>query len=125
MRKGLPFRFLQALLCRPNSHEIEGDFLGGIGGRRLHEGGGRRRGRRLEAGEKLLSDCKEGDRVVIRRLVGGGPLRRRLLEMGLTPGTEVRVVKYAPLRDPMECELKGYHIALRVSEALWIVVAQR
>jgi Fe2+ transport system protein FeoA len=76
----------------------------------------------LEEGEKLLSDCKEGDQVVIRRLIGGGPLRRRLLEMGFTPGTAVRVVKYAPLRDPLECEIKGYHIALRVSEALWIVV---
>lgn len=104
---------------------MEGEFPGRFGGRIAHDGGRRRWGRRLEEGEKLLSDCKEGDQVVVCRITGGGPLRRRLLEMGLTPGTEVRVVKYAPLRDPMECEIKGYHIALRVSEALWIVVAKR
>jgi Fe2+ transport system protein FeoA len=73
--------------------------------------------------EMALSDCREGDRIVIRRLQGHGPLRRRLLEMGLNPGTTIRVVKYAPLRDPLECELKGYHIALRVSEAGAVMVA--
>jgi Fe2+ transport system protein FeoA len=43
--------------------------------------------------------------------------------MGLIPGTPIRVIKYAPLKDPLECEVKGYHVALRVAEAQMIIVA--
>lgn len=73
--------------------------------------------------EKPLCECRQGERIVVRRITGAGPLRRRLLEMGLNPGTSIRVVKYAPLKDPLECEIKGYHIALRVSEAGAVIVA--
>ncbi len=72
--------------------------------------------------DKHLSDCRAGDEIFIRRLLGRGPLRKRLLEMGMNPGAQVRVVKYAPLKDPLECEVKGYHLALRVSEARAIIV---
>jgi len=55
--------------------------------------------------------------------VGGEPrIRRRLLEMGFVSGTSVRVVRLAPLGDPMQIELHGYHISLRRSEARSIVV---
>ena len=56
------------------------------------------------------------------RILGAGALRKRLLEMGLTAGREIRVVKYAPLRDPLELILKGFHVSLRVSEAQLIEV---
>ena len=79
-------------------------------------------GQKIGAGEKRLSQCRAGDLCSILRILNGGPIRRRLLEMGLNPGTRVRVVKYAPLKDPIECVLKGYHVALRVSEADHIIV---
>lgn len=77
----------------------------------------------FENEEKSLSDYRQGDRIIIRRLLGSGPIHRRLLEMGLTPGTPIRIVKYAPLKDPLECEVKGYHVALRVQEARTIMVS--
>jgi Fe2+ transport system protein FeoA len=52
----------------------------------------------------------------------GGALRRRLMELGFVPGTIVRVVRRAPLRDPMEVELHGYHLSLRRSEALAVQI---
>lgn len=69
-----------------------------------------------------LSVLKEGSRAVIVRIAGNNVLRRRLLEMGLTKGTGVYVEKYAPLRDPMELIVKGYHVSLRVEEAAQITV---
>jgi len=59
---------------------------------------------------------------MITKIGGAGPLRRRILEMGLTKHTEVYVEKYAPLRDPIELIVKGYHVSLRVEEAAQIVV---
>lgn len=49
----------------------------------------------------------------------GGPadVRRRLMEMGLTPGTTVKVVRFAPLGDPMDIEIRSYHLSLRKHEA--------
>jgi len=70
----------------------------------------------------LLSEMKEGERGVIVRVAGNGALRRRILEMGITKGTTIYVEKYAPLKDPIELILKGYHISLRVEEAAQITV---
>ncbi len=70
----------------------------------------------------LLSDVREGQSVVIDRIGGQGALRRRLHEMGILKGTEVYVEKYAPLKDPMELVVKGYHLSLRVEEAAQISV---
>jgi Fe2+ transport system protein FeoA len=53
---------------------------------------------------------------------GDGAFRRRLLEMGFLVGTEIYVEKYAPLKDPIELILKGYHVSLRVNEAAHIEV---
>lgn len=50
-------------------------------------------------------------------------MRRRLLEMGILKGTDVYVEKYAPLKDPLELIVKGYHVSLRVEEAAQITVA--
>ena len=71
----------------------------------------------------LLSEMKEGQTGIIVRVGGNnGALRRRVLEMGLTRGTEIYVEKYAPLKDPLELIIKGYHISLRVEEAANITV---
>jgi len=72
--------------------------------------------------ERTLRDCREGERAVIRRLVGTGSFRRRLMEMGFLPGTIVEIVKYAPLRDPIEFVVKGYHVSLRRDEAEKIIL---
>ncbi|MCD6504239.1 ferrous iron transport protein A [Candidatus Bathyarchaeota archaeon] len=63
-----------------------------------------------------LSDLKVGEKGVVSRVVGDRATRRRLLDMGLTRGTEVVVVRKAPLGDPIELLLKGYNLSLRKSE---------
>jgi Fe2+ transport system protein FeoA len=70
----------------------------------------------------LLSEAREGQSVVIERIGGHGALRRRLHEMGILKGAEVTIEKYAPLKDPMELVVKGYHVSLRVEEAAQISV---
>ncbi len=69
-----------------------------------------------------LSELREKQRAVIRRVGGNGILRRRIQEMGIVRGTEIRVEKYAPLKDPLELVVKGYHVSLRVEEAARIEV---
>jgi len=69
-----------------------------------------------------LSELKEGQTATVARVGGDGPFRRRLLEMGFLRGTDVYVEKYAPLRDPIELILKGYHVSLRMDEAARIQV---
>ncbi len=80
----------------------------------------------LSMGERdlpmLLSDMKEGETGKIIRIGGNGALRRRILEMGLLKDAEVYVEKYAPLKDPIELIVKGYHLSLRVNEASKITV---
>ena len=70
----------------------------------------------------LLSEMKEGQTGIVVRVGGNGILRRRILEMGILKGTEVYIEKYAPLKDPLELIVKGYHISLRVEEAARITV---
>ncbi len=70
----------------------------------------------------LLSELKEGQSAVVRRVGGNSILRRRILEMGIVKGTRIYVEKYAPLRDPVELIVKGYHISLRVEEASQITI---
>jgi Fe2+ transport system protein FeoA len=69
-----------------------------------------------------LSDLVEGQSATITQIGGNGVLRRRVLEMGLLKGTRVYVEKYAPLKDPLELIVKGYHLSLRVEEAAQIRV---
>jgi Fe2+ transport system protein FeoA len=69
-----------------------------------------------------LSRLAEGQRARIVSIGGGGALRRRIMEMGMIRGTELLVEKYAPLRDPLEVIVKGFHVSLRVEEAAQITV---
>jgi Fe2+ transport system protein FeoA len=72
--------------------------------------------------ETSLSRLAEGQRARIITVGGGGALRRRIMEMGMTRGTELLVEKYAPLKDPLEVIVKGFHVSLRVEEAAQITV---
>lgn len=66
---------------------------------------------------KTLRDARIGETVKIARLNGAGVLKRRLMDMGLTGGTEVYVRKVAPLGDPMEITVRGYELSLRKEDA--------
>lgn len=67
--------------------------------------------------EKKLSEFSVGERGVIRLVAGDGKIRRRLFDMGVTPGAEVYLRKRAPLGDPIEVTLRGYELTLRKTEA--------
>lgn len=70
----------------------------------------------------LMSELREGQSATVVRVGGNGILRRRILEMGIVKGAQIHVEKYAPLKDPLELTVKGYHISLRVEEAAQITV---
>jgi len=67
-----------------------------------------------------LADLKKGETGTVARIDATGPLRRRIIEMGLTVGTEVSMLGVAPMGDPMELSLRGYRLSLRKEEALLI-----
>ena len=71
---------------------------------------------------KTLRDVKVGETATIARLHGEGALKRRIMDMGLTRGTEVFVRKVAPLGDPMELTVRGYELSVRKGAAELIEV---
>ena len=72
---------------------------------------------------KTLRDVAIGESATVRRLTGEGAVKRHIMDMGLTKGTEVFVRKVAPLGDPIEVTVRGYELSLRKSEAGNILVA--
>ena len=71
---------------------------------------------------KTLRDVKVGEKATISKLHGEGALKRRIMDMGLTRGTEVFVRKVAPLGDPMELTVRGYELSVRKADAELIEV---
>ena len=71
---------------------------------------------------KTLRQVKIGESAVIKKLHGEGATKRRIMDMGLTRGTEVRVRKVAPLGDPMELTVRGYELSVRKGDAEFIEV---
>ena len=72
--------------------------------------------------EKRLNEFCIGEKVTVKKVEGEGKLRRRLFDMGITPGAEVLLRKLAPLGDPLEVNLRGYELTLRKSEAACVVM---
>ena len=66
---------------------------------------------------KLLSQLSIGESAIVVAVNGEGAVRRRLFDMGITPGAEVYLRKKAPLGDPIEISLRGYELTLRKTEA--------
>ena len=66
-----------------------------------------------------LKELEIGKSAVIRAVGGKGALRQHFLDMGMIPGAEVTVVKLAPMGDPMELQVHGYELTLRLAEAAW------
>ncbi|MDD2994225.1 MAG: FeoA family protein [Pygmaiobacter sp.] len=71
---------------------------------------------------KTLKDVKVGTTAVVKRLHGEGPVKRRIMDMGITRGVELHVRKVAPLGDPMELNLRGYELSVRKADAEMIEV---
>ncbi len=70
-----------------------------------------------------LRDVPVGDTVRVAKLTGEGAIKRRIMDMGLTKGTEVTVRKVAPLGDPIEVTVRGFELSLRKDEAQNVLVA--
>jgi DtxR family Mn-dependent transcriptional regulator len=78
----------------------------------------------LKGGEKMqhLSDLKVGEKCTVTRVIAEAGIKRRLLDMGIVPGVDVQIQKVAPLGDPVDVLVKGYHLSLRREEAAAIAV---
>ena len=72
--------------------------------------------------DKPLKDLKPGEKGKITKVSGQGLIRRRILDMGVIPGSDIEVQRVAPLGDPIEVKIKGYRLSLRKSEAANIYV---
>ena len=71
---------------------------------------------------RTLKDVNVGETVIVKRLHGEGPVKRRIMDMGITKGVEIFVRKVAPLGDPMELNLRGYELSVRKADAEMIEV---
>ena len=72
---------------------------------------------------KTLREAKVGDTVKVVKLHGEGPLKRRVMDMGITKGTELYIRKVAPLGDPVEITVRGYELSLRRDDVDIIEIA--
>jgi ferrous iron transport protein A len=72
-----------------------------------------------------LDELKPGSRCYVKRLAARDHLGQRLVDMGLYPGLNLRVVRNAPLKDPMEVEIEGRFLSLRHAEARFVEVEGR
>lgn len=66
---------------------------------------------------RTLKDARVGDTVTVAKLHGEGPIKRRIMDMGITRGTQLYVQKVAPLGDPMELRVRGYELSVRKADA--------
>ena len=71
---------------------------------------------------KTLREVAVGQTVKVTKLVGEGPVKRRIMDMGITKGVEIYVRKVAPLGAPVEVTVRGYELSLRKADAEMIVV---
>ena len=70
-----------------------------------------------------IKDLKIGESAVVTKVGGEGALRQHFLDMGMIPGTVVKVVKYAPMGDPVQLMIHGYDLTLRIADAEKITVS--
>ena len=67
--------------------------------------------------QKTLDQFAIGEHGIVRQVAGEGKIKRRLFDMGITPGAEIMLRKKAPLGDPLEVTVRGYELTLRITEA--------
>ena len=73
---------------------------------------------------KKLNEIPVGQTVVVKKITGEGPVKRRIMDMGITKGIEIYVRKVAPLGDPVEITVRGYELSLRKADAQMIEVEE-
>lgn len=73
---------------------------------------------------RTLSEVRPGNQVKVVKLHGEGPIKRKLMDMGITRNIEIFVQKVAPLGDPMEIKVRGYELSIRKSDASQIEVIE-
>ncbi len=69
-----------------------------------------------------LNELKPGDRCIVMKVTGEGAVRRRLFDLGITPGANIIYKKTAPFGDPIEITVRGYELSIRKAEAQAVVV---
>ncbi len=74
---------------------------------------------------KALSELKRGEAGTVIKVYGEGAIRRRLFDMGITPGADVVMRKLAPFGDPIEITIRGYELTLRKAEAAYVEIEIR
>ena len=80
--------------------------------------------RKGDTGMRTLKNARVGESVKVVKLHGEGAVRRRIMDMGLTRGVQVRVRKVAPLGDPMEITVRGYELSLRRADAEMVEIEE-
>jgi DtxR family Mn-dependent transcriptional regulator len=73
----------------------------------------------------FLSELKPGESGLIEKVAGSGAIKRRIIDMGFTKGSLIEVIRVAPMGDPIDVKIKGYHLSLRKEEAASITVIQK
>ena len=71
---------------------------------------------------KTLKEARVGGTVTVVKLHGEGAIKRRIMDMGITKGTEIHIRKVAPLGDPMELNVRGYELSVRKADAAMIEI---
>lgn len=72
---------------------------------------------------KITVDClKPGERGIIKNIGGKGAVRRRLIDMGITPNTEIMLRRIAPFGDPIQINIRGYELSIRKADAKEIII---
>lgn len=72
--------------------------------------------------EKTLRNVAVGNTAIVKRLIGEGAIKRRIMDMGLTKGTKVLIRRVAPLGDPIEISVRGTEVSLRKDEAEHVLI---
>ncbi len=73
---------------------------------------------------KTLREVKVGETVQVKRLHGEGPVKRRIMDMGITKGVQIYVRKVAPLGDPIEVTVRNYELSIRKADAEMVEVVE-
>ena len=74
---------------------------------------------------RTLKEAVIGETVTVKKLHGTGPVKRRMMDMGITKGVEVHIRKVAPLGDPVEVTVRGYELSLRKADAEMIEIVDK
>ena len=75
-----------------------------------------------EGGYMTLGEAQVGSTVTVQKIEGDGAYKRRIMDMGITKGTEIFIRKVAPLGDPVEITVRGYELSVRKNDASCVVV---